>query len=131
MLELRLQRSVLGRGLGLAVWRQPEGLRSNVPSAGEWNSTAEGSREEVWACRRSKPPLLERVRTGRREKQTTIGISLHVLRLSESRAPLVQGEGSEKPLAWATGDCTLLVQARHLFCGLRAVGTKGNMVPLV
>ena len=35
-LRLRLQRSVPGRGLGLAVWRQPKGIRSSVPQAGEW-----------------------------------------------------------------------------------------------
>ena len=39
-----------GRGLGLAVWRQSEGLGSGVPQAGEWNTTAKGSREEVWAA---------------------------------------------------------------------------------
>jgi len=39
-LGLRLQRSVAGRGLGLAVWRQPEGLGSGVPYAGEWNARA-------------------------------------------------------------------------------------------
>ena len=33
------------RGLGLAVWRQPEGLRSSVPWAGEWNTTAEATQE--------------------------------------------------------------------------------------
>lgn len=35
MLRLRLQRSVLGRGLGLAVWGQPERLRSVVRWAGK------------------------------------------------------------------------------------------------
>ena len=34
----RLWRSVPGRGLGLAVWRQPEELRSSVPWAGELNT---------------------------------------------------------------------------------------------
>ena len=33
-LRPRLQRSVPGRGLGLAVWRQPEGLENSVPCAG-------------------------------------------------------------------------------------------------
>ena len=33
-LKLRLQRSVPGRGLGLAVWRKPEGLESSAPRAG-------------------------------------------------------------------------------------------------
>ena len=37
-LRLRLQRSLLGRGLGLAVWRQPKDLGSSVPWAGELNT---------------------------------------------------------------------------------------------
>ena len=53
-LRLRLQRSVLGRGLGLAVWRQPEGLGSRVPWAGEKNAIAKGTQEEAWAYRTSK-----------------------------------------------------------------------------
>ena len=39
-LRLRLQRSVLG----LTVWRQPGGLESSEPQAGEQNTTAEGTR---------------------------------------------------------------------------------------
>ena len=35
LLRLRLQGSVPGRGLGLAVWGQPKGLRSTMPQAGE------------------------------------------------------------------------------------------------
>ena len=54
--------SVLGRELGLAVWRQPERLRSGAPWAGERNTTAEGNWEEIWAHRRSKMPLLGRAR---------------------------------------------------------------------
>ena len=52
-----LWRLVTGKGLGLAVWRQPEGVR-------EWCATAEEAWEEVWACRRSKVPLLGRAREG-------------------------------------------------------------------
>ena len=64
MLRLRFQRKVPGRGLGLAVWREPEGLGSGVPQTGEQNATAKGSWEEVWAHRRSKAPLLGRTRGG-------------------------------------------------------------------
>ena len=32
--------------------------------AGEWNTTTEGTWEKVWVHRRSKVPLLERVRGG-------------------------------------------------------------------
>ena len=61
-LRLRLQRSVLGRGLGLALWRQPEGLGRSMPQAGEQNTTAGGTQEEVWTHRRSKVLLLGRAR---------------------------------------------------------------------
>ena len=54
----------MGRGLGLAVWRQSEGLRSGAPRAGEQNITAEGNQEEIWAHSRSKASLLGRVREG-------------------------------------------------------------------
>ena len=40
------------------------GLESGELRAEEWNDTAEGTQEEVWACRRSKLPLLGRVRGG-------------------------------------------------------------------
>ena len=69
--ETQVRRSVPGRGLGLAVWGEPEGLRSGVSLAGEWCSTgwewsamAEGTQERVWASRRSKVPLLGRMRGG-------------------------------------------------------------------
>ena len=61
-LGLRLQRSDPGREPGLVVWRQPEGLDSSVPWAWKQNVTTKGTREEVWAHRRSKLPLLGRVR---------------------------------------------------------------------
>ena len=40
------------------------GLGSQTPQAREWNARVEGTREEVWTCRRSKVPLLGRVRGG-------------------------------------------------------------------
>ena len=58
-------RSVLGRGLGLAVWRQLEGIRSGAPRAREWSATAKRTWEEVWAHRSSKVPLLGKTRRGR------------------------------------------------------------------
>ena len=45
--RLGLQNSVLGKGLGLAVWKQPE-----------------GARKEAWAHRGSKVPVLGRARGG-------------------------------------------------------------------
>ena len=41
--------------------------------AGEWNAMAGGTREKVWAHRRSKAPLLGRLEE---EGRTAIGISL-------------------------------------------------------
>ena len=55
VLRLRLLRSVLGRGLELVSWRQHEGAREQC-------TTAEGSREEVWAHRRSKGLSVGRAR---------------------------------------------------------------------
>ena len=40
-LRLSLQKSVLGKGLGMAVWRQTEGPGSGVPWPGEQRATAE------------------------------------------------------------------------------------------
>ena len=40
------------------------GLGGGVPWAGEWNATAEGTWEEIWALRRSKGPLSARARGG-------------------------------------------------------------------
>ena len=65
-LRLKLQRSVPGRELGLAVWIQFEGLGGGVPRAEEQSAIAEGTWEEVWASRRSKVPLLGRARKGGR-----------------------------------------------------------------
>ena len=61
-LILRLQRSILGRGLGLTVWRQPEGLESSVSWAEDQSTTAEGALEKTWAHKRSKVILLGKVR---------------------------------------------------------------------
>ena len=63
-LRLRLWISVPGRRLGLAVWRQPGGLGSGAPWAGQLSTTAEETREEVWAHRRSKAPLSGRAKRG-------------------------------------------------------------------
>lgn len=40
------------------------GQGSGVLWDGEWKAMTEGTREKVWACRRSKAPLLVRVRVG-------------------------------------------------------------------
>ena len=99
--------SVLGRGLGLAVFGQPEGLRSiatqagesGVLQAGEWKAMAEGTPEKVWTHRRGKAPLLGR---GQEEGQTTIGNSLH---------PSVLAHKWQEASCSFKGDWALLVQA--------------------
>ena len=45
-MRLRLQCSVPGRRLELAVWIQPEGIGSSVPRAGGQSATTKGVREE-------------------------------------------------------------------------------------
>ena len=62
-LRVRLWRSVPGRRLELTVWRQPEGLGSVVPQAGEQNTIAKGIQEVVWA-REKQGALLGRARGG-------------------------------------------------------------------
>ena len=75
----------------MAVWGQPEGLGSGVPRAEEWNTTAEGTQEEVWACRRSKASfIVGRLRGGEVDCHR---ISLHTLGLSEDGARLAQERG--------------------------------------
>ena len=113
-LRLRLWRSGLGRGLGLAVWGEPKGLRSAVPWAGEQCATGwgvehqgRGNPGEGLDGRRSKVPLLGRVRGGGADCHR----NLPVLGLSESGVPLVQTTGGKKQLARATGDWALLGQA--------------------
>ena len=62
--RFRFLSSVPGRGLELAVWRQPEGLWNSASWAGKQSAIAERAWEEAWASRRSQPPLLGRVRRG-------------------------------------------------------------------
>ena len=65
----------------MAMWRQPEELRSSELQAGEryakgWGgNTAEVNQEKVWTHRRGKGPLLGR---GEEEGRTTIENSLHL-----------------------------------------------------
>ena len=77
--------------------------------AGEWNAMAEGTWEKIWACRRSKVPLLGRVRGGGTDHHRNLPMNAH--RLSEGGEAFAQATGGEKPLAQATGDWVLLVQA--------------------
>ena len=58
------------------MWGQPEGLRTGVLWAREWNAMAEGTWEEVWADRRSEVPLLGRVRGGGADRHRNL--SAHV-----------------------------------------------------
>ena len=85
------------------------GLGSSVLQVGEWNATAEGTWEKVWARRRSKAPLLGRVRGGGAD---------HHRNLPARWTPALRGwstsgtaTGGEKPLTRATGDQALPVWA--------------------
>ena len=69
-----------------------------TPQAEEWNATAEGTREKVWACRRGKGPLLG----GWMHFTLLHGIPLQMCGPSEGTARHVKAMGSKKPLALAT-----------------------------
>ena len=62
VLRLKLWRLIPGRGLGLAVRRQPEGLGSGTSWAGEQSTTAQGAWEEAWAHERNKVLFWERAK---------------------------------------------------------------------
>ena len=68
---------------------------SGVLWAGEWNAMAEGTQEKVWACRKSKVPLLGSARGGEADCHKNIFLYTHAD-------------------SWRTG----LWVARHLLCGL-------------
>ena len=92
-----------------------------MPWAGEQNTTAKGTREDIWACRRSKVPCWE---GGEEKGWTTIGISLRMVsqkvghlwhRLWVAKSHLLR--------LWETRHflCRLWIPG-HLLHGLRAVG---------
>lgn len=80
--------------------------------AGEWNTTAEGTQEKVWACMISKAPLLGRGIGGGADQHRNLpvyvcrlsegGVAL-VLMLWETWVLLVQATRGQEPLAWAKG----------------------------
>ena len=74
MLRLRLWRSRPGKGLELAVWRQPEGEGRGVPQAGKQSSTAKGAQEEALALQKKQDTIAGE---GERRKRSgaAIGIS--------------------------------------------------------
>ena len=51
---------------------------SGVLQAGEWNTTAEGTQEKVWAYRRSKAPLLGRARGGGEDCHRNLQAHMHM-----------------------------------------------------
>ena len=109
-LRLRLQRTVLGRGLLFAVWRHPEGLKSSVLWAGERCAISRGAE-----CHsRGKPGggLGPQNKQGtifgegkRRKGRPSIGIYFpHMYGISEGGGSLVQATDGKVPLAQAMGD---------------------------
>ena len=115
-LRLRLQRSVPGRGLGLAVWRQPEGLGSSVPWTREQNAISKGTQEEsgpveevrchCWEGRDHYRNIFPRAHADS-QRARCLWCSLR-----ETRCPL----------------CRLQV-ARNLLCGLGQQGANHDMAP--
>ena len=85
----------------MALERQPEGLGSGAPRAGEWSATAEIAWDETWA-HRGKAPLSGRLRRGRVEQPLEY-CSLHMGRCSGGGESLAQDAGSGATLPWATG----------------------------
>ena len=57
VLRLRLQKSLAGRGLGLAVWRQPEGLGSVLRERKRRPGSAEEARCHCWRGREEEEYL--------------------------------------------------------------------------
>ena len=120
-LRLRLRRSVLGRGLGLAVWSQIQRLRSSAPQAGEqcamgWGVElhSRGNPGESLGLQDRQGAIVVQEARGRGEgchRKLPAPQRVHVSGLSEGGAALVQATGGEKPLAWFTGDWVLIVQA--------------------
>ena len=79
------------------------GWGSGVLWARDWNATAEGTCEKVWACRRSKVPLLGRARGGGADLHRNLPVPMSV------GSQRMGSSGGEKPLAQAMGDRALLV----------------------
>ena len=83
--------------------RQPEGLGSHAPRVGEQSATAEGTQEEVWAHRISKPPLFGRARGGKADRHRNIFLC-----------------------ALADPQRAGLRVSRHLLSGIQAVGANSS-----
>ena len=100
----------------------------STPQAEEGNAMAEGTWEKVGTHRRSKAPLLGRVRGSGADCNRKLPAPEHApsaLGLSEGRVALVQAMGSKKPLSHLGETVHFLCRlpmARHLLCGLRASG---------
>ena len=108
----------------LAMWRQPEGLGSSVHRAGLQNAIAEGAREEVWAGRRSKMPLLWRARGGGMDWHRNLFLCVCVDSQGVGRlwSKLQVARGHLLGLRETKCFLCRLQVAWHLLSGLRAVG---------
>ena len=103
-LRLGLRRSDLGKGLGLAVWRQPEGARV-------WCTITQGIQEGAWARQKGKAPLLGR--GCEKRGGTAIGASLSTQALRwQGTAYMNFRGGCELPLPSQTPE----VGADHCHC---------------
>ena len=86
------------------MWKQPEGLGISVPWSSEWNATAEGTRDEVWAHRRSKSPLLGRMKG-------VVDLHRNLLPCACAGSQRVQATSGKRPLALTMEDRMSLVWA--------------------
>ena len=78
----------------MAVWGQPERLRSGVLQAGEWKAKAEGTWEKVWACRRTRHQCW-----GGREEEGWTAIGIYLMHMQGLKGLGVSGAGYRWPVA--------------------------------
>ena len=97
----------------MAVWGQPEGLRTHVLQAGAWNATAEGTLEKVRAIGEARRHFW-----GGREQEGW----------GSKKFPCAQGGSQRAGRLWhrlpvARSHLLELQETGHFSCGLRAVGS--------
>ena len=106
---------------------------SSVLWVGEQDAIAERTWDKVWACRRSKAPLLERERGGETDSHRNLPVHGHML--SKLGLLWCRLQVARSDLLWLqeTGFLLCGVQvARHIWCGSGAVGgSKSDGEPLV
>ena len=112
-LRLRLQRSLPGRGLGLAVWRQPEGSK-------EWYAMGWGVEGHSWENLGGGLGPQEKQGTtvgeGKGRRWATIGISSH------ADIHTLRGRGASGTGYWWWCATSLGHRRQYIWCGLWVAG---------